>query len=143
MLLHTKETAAAQHFKGAPAIPHRQTTFPPCTLCRAAPCSAVPQTDRSCYEEEETIFPSLKKHPLFFPSADYSAMGKLHKEDTVLPRAWQKKKKKKRCSDALLELSNKAYSWWSLKTSVHKIIPKHFFVMQMIDTLFTDKFPVL
>lgn len=37
-LLHTKETAAAQYFKGAPAIPHRQTTFQWSMLCCAALC---------------------------------------------------------------------------------------------------------
>lgn len=55
-------------------------------------------------------------------STDYTATGKLHREDTLATSAAE------RCGVTWLELSNKAYSWRSLKTSVHKKkkMTKHF-----------------
>lgn len=66
-------------------------------------------------------------------STDYTATGKLHREDTLATSTAQK------CSVTWLELSNKAYSWRSLKTSVHKKKKDKTFLMEMIDRLFTEK----
>lgn len=107
-LLHTKETAAAQYFKGAPAIPHRQTTFPWSMLC----CAAL------CYRQTRAVMekrrPGLLIKNTTVSSTDYTAMGKLHREDT-LPTSTAE-----RCSVTWLDLSNKAYNWRSLKTSVRQ-----------------------
>lgn len=95
-------------------------------LCFAALCyrqtSAVTEKSR----------PWLLIKSTTVSSADYIAMGKLHKEDTLATSTAE------RCNVIWLELSNKAYSWWSLKTSVQKKNDKTF-LMEMIDRLFTKK----
>lgn len=95
-------------------------------LCRAVPCCA-PQTE----EEVETIFFSLKNQPLFTALHRLQHYGGKNYRRKRLFATTRSKivtiLKKKQCSDALLELSNKAYSWWGLKTIVRcQIIPKHF-----------------
>lgn len=69
--LHTKETAAARYFKEAPAIPHRPTRFRRRTLCCCRQTRAVVKKRRPWL---------LIKKTLLFPSTDYPAMGKLHRE---------------------------------------------------------------
>lgn len=107
MLLHTKETAAALHFKAPPhpppAIPHRQTTV----VHRAVPCAA----DRRRGGDDILL---IKKAAPFHCSPQITELwgkknytrkrlfGTTHGKIVVT---------KKGCSNALLELSNKAYSW--------------------------------
>lgn len=71
-----------------------------------------------CYRQTSAV--TEKSRPWFLiksttvSSADYIAMGKLHREDTLATSTAE------RCNVTWLELSNKAYSWWSFKTSVQR-----------------------
>lgn len=90
----------------------------------------VLQTDRAVKEKRR---PWLLIKSTTVSSIDYTAMGKLHREDTPATSTAE------RCRVAWLELSNKAYSRRSLNTSVHINKNDKTFLMEMIDRLFTEK----
>lgn len=127
-MLHTKETAAAQHFKGASAIPHRQTTFQRSMLC----CAAL------CYRQTRAVMKKrrpwllIKKHYCFLHRLH--CYGKNYTGKTPLPHLQLK--------DAVLHDWNcqikHTVGGVSKQVFTHKKNDKTF-LMEMIDRLFTEK----
>lgn len=99
VLLHTKETDTAQYFNGAPAIPDRPRFHWSMLCCSAPRCR---QTGAVTMKRRPRLL--IKKNTAV-SSADYSAPGKLHREDGTLAAAAAA-----RCGAILLDVSNKAYS---------------------------------
>lgn len=127
MLLHTKETAATQYFKGALAIPHRQTTFQWSMLCCALLYGA---TDRQALLRRRADRGFSLKALLFPPPI--TLLWENYTGKTPLPHLQLK--------DAML------HDWnCQIKHTVGGVSKQVFkkndktFLMEMIDRLFTKK----
>lgn len=103
VLLHTKETDTAQYFNEAPAIPDRPRFHWSMLCCSAPRCR---QTGAVMMKRRPRLL--IKKNTAV-SSADYSAPGKLHREEGTVAAAAAARR-----PATLLEVSNKAYSRRSL-----------------------------